>query len=508
MLRLASLASFAVAFASPEDRCSSEDDVCLLQLKSDRDLLLEDHVAKHGAVLGNSSIRALPDPRFAGFLYVDLETADKPELRPDGKCTSRDEVAPFLTSSGEPATCEDPSKPCCSSGGQCEEISASCHDRNGAVLYGPGESVTVTRKHIGEPIDSEVFISVVNAGAENLTWTEWAVHAVGLQYCEAYDLATSNDTVFLAWLETRPDLLVSLAATTFPIEARVWGNMKNLWKEFRNDVDAHPDLGSHLVGFAYMQRKNSVDDDVVTMPYSTAHKDGDVSAGHEHRDYGAGKTPVHGTHCAGHEDNFPERDRHPSAKEILQFHLKQSKDPSKRDVDPVGYPWPLVSYGYYPPIRECEWVLQNRDENCPPKKDFPDWTNDRAPPSLNPLCKASSWHPLSLPRISEDGRADEGCSYQNFAKASCLGKVAGRREEPGRSDSYIITPAGSGKNRTFSVSSSSAGVKDLNGKIPLPLTLIDTLTEAETREKWLANSGIDLDLQSLAAAVSNGNMPR
>ena len=40
-------------------------------------------------------------------------------------------------------------------------------------------------------------------------------------------------------------------------------------------------------------------------------------------------------------------------------------------------------------------------------------------------------HPLSLPRISEDGRAGEGCSYQSFARASCLGRVAGRRLEPG-----------------------------------------------------------------------------
>jgi hypothetical protein len=413
-----------------------------------------------------------------------------------------------LSPSGEPATCEDPSTPCCAKGGACEEISASCSGRAGAVLYGPGESVTVTRNHIGEPIDSEAFISVVNAGAKDLPWAEWAVHAVGLQYCAAYDLATRNDTVFLDWLETRPDLLVSLAATTFPVEATVWGNMEKLWREFRSDIDANPDLGSHLLGFAYMQRKNSVDLDVVTMPYSTAHGDGDVTAGHEDRNYGSGKTPVHGTSCAGHESNFPERDKHPTATKLLRFQLEQSKDPSRRDVDPVAYPWPLVPHGYYPPIRECEWVLENRDKNCPSKEEFPSWTNDMTPPSSNPLCKNSTLHPLSLPRISEDGRGDKGCSYHAFAKASCLGKVAGRRVEPGHSADFIITPAGTGKNRTFSVSSSSAGFKDLNGKIPFPVTLIDTVTEAERSEKWLANAGIDLDLQSLAEAVSNGHMPR
>jgi hypothetical protein len=368
--------------------------------------------------------------------------------------------------------------------------------------------VTVTRHHVGEPINSEAFISVVDAGSKDLPWAEWGVHAVGLQYCAGYDLATSNDTVFLEWLETRPDLLVSLAATTFPVEAAVWGNMKNLWKEFRSEVDENPDLGSHLVGFAYMQRKNSVDHDVVTMPYSTAHGDGDVSAGHHLRDYGSGKIPIHGTTCAGYVDNFPGRDRHPTATEVLRFHLAQSKDPTIRDVDPVSYPWPLVPHGYYPPLPECEWVLKNRDKNCVYNEEFLEWTNDKTPPSSNPLCKNSTWHPLSLPRVTEDGRDDEGCSYQSFATASCLGKVAGRRLEPGRSAEFIITPAGTGKNRTFSVSSSSAGFKGLNGKIPFPVTLIDTMTEAEKPEKWLANDGIDVDLQSLAAAVGNGNMPR
>jgi hypothetical protein len=314
--------------------------------------------------------------------------------------------------------------------------------------------------------------------------------------------------VFLEWLESRPDLLVSLASTTFPVEAKVWGNMKKLWKEFRSDVDTNPDLGSHLVGFAYMQRKNSVDNDVVTMPFSTAHGDGDVTAGHEDRDYGSGKTPVHGTRCTGLEGNFPEREKHPTATSILRLHLKQSKDPHYRDVDPVAYPWPLVPHGYYAPLKECEWVLGNKNEKCPYTKEFLDWTKDGKPPSSNPLCRSSTWHPLSLPRIIEDGRSEAGCSYHSFATASCLGKVAGRRLEDGNSADFIITTAGTGKNRTFSVSSSSDGFNNLKGKVPFPVTLIDSVTEAEKPEKWLANRGIDLDLQNLAAAVSNGNMPK
>ena len=308
-------------------------------------------------------------------------------------------------------------------------------------------------------------------------------------------------------------MLLSLAATTYPVQAHVWENMEKLWVEFQNDVDANPDLGSHLIGFAYMQRKNPIDEDVINMQYSTAHGDGDVNAGHTKGYYGTGKTPVHGTFCSGYEDNFPERDEHPTATDILRFHLNQSNDPSRRDVDPVGYPWPLVPHGYYPPLRECEWVLQNRDAQCPYKMEYFEWIKDKGltPPSANPFCKNSSWHPLSLPRISEDGRASGGCSYQSFAKASCLGKVAGRRMEPGHSADFIFTVDGTGKNRSFSVSSPwsiNAGLKELSGMISFPATLIDTVTEAETENKWLSKSGMYLDLQSLAEAVGGGNLPK
>ena len=87
-----------------------------------------------------------------------------------------------MASSDEPATCEDPDTPCCMKWGTCERIShASCYDAAGAVLYGPDESVTITRRNIGESFDSEALDSVIKAGAEELPWPEWAAHAVGLQ---------------------------------------------------------------------------------------------------------------------------------------------------------------------------------------------------------------------------------------------------------------------------------------------------------------------------------------
>jgi hypothetical protein len=374
--------------------------------------------------------------------------------------------------------------------------------------------VTITHRTAGEPVAAAALPSLLSAGANDMPWPDWVGHAVGLQYCAAKEHVLLDDD-FLTWLDTRPDLLLSLAATTYPVQTNVWKNMETLWQEFQSDLDANPDLGSHLIGFAYMQRKNSVTADVVTMQHSTAHGDGDVSGGHTKGHYGNGKVPVHGTTCGeGVPGDFPERDEHPTATEILRFHLKQSKDPSLRDVDPVAYPWPLVSHGYYPPVRECEWVLQNRDAKCPYKMEYFEWINDKGltPPSSNPFCRNSSWHPLSLPRITEDGRASGGCSYHSFAKASCLGKVAGRRLEPGHSADFILSAEeGTGKGRTFKVSSPwsiNAGFKDLNGKIPFPDTLVDTVTEADKEEKWLGNSGTYLDLEKLAEAVGSGNLPR
>ena len=80
-----------------------------------------------------------------------------------------------------------------------------------------------------------------------------------------------------------------------------------------------------------------------------------------------------------------------------------------RWTDPLSYPWALVPYGYYGPIRECEWVRDNRAAKCPynmkmleiwyPKK------GKEVPLSANPFCKPDSeWNPYSLKRISEDGR--------------------------------------------------------------------------------------------------------
>merc|ERR1719326_1426054 len=419
-------------------------------------------------------------------------------------------MVPFLTPSREPAVCEEPSKPCCRFTSRCDGsgLPGSGKCRNGDAFYGrAGESVSNTRSIIDEPVESIAVL--VTAGATDTPWPIFISHAVGMQVCSAKGV-TNLDEDFWAWLEARPDLLLSLAATAYPVQGRIWENLEKLWKEFRSDAESNPDLGSHLIGFAYMQRKTSVDVNPVSMQTNTAHGDGDVKSGHSEW-YGHGKVPVHGTNCKGGTSDFPERDEHPTAIEVVRYHIEQSKDASKRDVDPVGYPWPLVPHGYYAPLKECDWVVKNRGAKCPYTMRLFDWLNDKTPASSNPFCKRSSWHPLSLPRISEDGRVCGGCSYHSFAKSSCLGKVAGRRPEPGHSGDFIFTSSGTGKTRSFSVSSPWAvtgGYKMINGNNAFPLTIIDTFTELAESETWQGQKGIWHDLLGLAQGVGNGNMPK
>merc|ERR1719161_2765654 len=102
--------------------------------------------------------------------------------------------------------------------------------------------------------------------------------------------------------------------------------MERLWREpdFRAKADEDSEFRSHLVGFAYTQRKTSVEE-VVNLHYTTAHGDGGPYKGHEGKDingkqYGKGKLYMFGAHdyCVGHgrerDDTwFPQRDYHPTA---------------------------------------------------------------------------------------------------------------------------------------------------------------------------------------------------
>jgi hypothetical protein len=550
-------------------------------------------------------------PPAAEFSYVDTAELKRTSMRPDGRCTAEvgylhNAMEPFLTADNEPATCEDPAKPCCKFHGKCEARGFPVYpvignppgtgDRikrcgNGDKNHlKPGESVTITRAAIGEPLQSSALASVITAGGSTSTpWPEFIAHAVGLQYCEAKRVTELNED-FWRWLEGRPDLLLSLAATTYPVQAKVWEHMERLWTEFRAKVDSLPDLGSHIVGFAFMQRKTSVEVGPCAMAGKNAHGDGNPTYGHTGKDwtgatYGTGILPMFKGHenveckgmpgvpkgcsegcmtCSGgsgpggvcnqycnwywnrcqseaaskrqadgriddrHLDctkctgppvnadpevvGIKERDEHPTAIEVIREHIKLHENPSMRWTDPLSYPWALVPYGYYGPIRECEWVRANPSAKCPYTMNLFNWLREKVPYSSNPFCRRdNTWNPISLPRISQDGRVCGGCSYHSFAKHSCFGHVAGRRPEPGHSADFIFTSSGSGKSRTFSVKSPwsvTGGYKMLNGRNVSPLQLIDTLYERDEHQRWADEEGPYQELQAVAKAIGSGKLPR
>jgi hypothetical protein len=274
----------------------------------------------------------------------------------------------------------------------------SCYEAGiGGKNYAiPGESVTITRKAIGEPLQSQYLSAVIAAGADDqVPWSDFVAHAVGLQYCTAKSMATL-DEAFWSWLEDRPELLLSLAATAYPVQPKIWENMQRLWQEddIQKEASRNPDFASSLVGFAYMQRKTSMTGHPITVPFENEAGDGHNWLGHSGKfadgtRYGTGKTPVQGNTCAGYESGFPERDEHPTALEAV-------KDRLQLGGGAIGFPWPMVPLGMYPPLRECEWVRKTPSAKCPYNLALFKWKNGKTPAPQNPFCKGSDWHPESL----------------------------------------------------------------------------------------------------------------
>jgi hypothetical protein len=155
-----------------------------------------------------------------------------------------------------------PSGPITYDAGDRSDVSSSKHDRSAR-----GTSSLASHRYsskyslLGEPVKSVHLSSLIAAGAGGeVSWPMFVKHAVGLQYCAARSEANLDDA-FLSWLADRPELLLSLAATTYPVQPTVWENMQRLWQEsdLRTEAEQNSDFGGHMVGFSYMQRTTSVD---------------------------------------------------------------------------------------------------------------------------------------------------------------------------------------------------------------------------------------------------------
>ena len=306
------------------------------------------------------------------------------------------------------------------------------HRRGTRESFVTSTTYTSAYSLLGEPVKSKHFSSLIAAGASpaggEVAWPVFVTHAVGLQFCAARS-DVNLDEAFLSWLGQRPEVLLSLAATTYPVQSTVWENMQRLWEEseLRAEAERNLDFADAMVGFAYKQRRVGIDYPI-DYEVEAAGSRGDPQLGRsdtlpDGRPYGWGK--MNPTYFGIYEQatcpagRFPDRDPHPKASEALKYQIK---------VGATHHPWPLIPYGYYAPIKECEWAKANPSRSCPYNMDLFNWKN----PPHGPICKQSDWFPVSLPRISEDGRVCGGCSYYSMAKLFCLhGKIGGVRKEPG-----------------------------------------------------------------------------
>jgi len=246
---------------------------------------------------------------------------------------------------------------------------------------------------------------------------------VAVQVCEAKRLLPDLQSDFWRWLEDQPDVLIDLAATSFPLKPQTWKNLERLWYEFRSELDIL--RGSALVGVAHFNRYADVTSGIAA-GLGGGDADGSTScSGGPHA-----KPGVH-----------PELGR-PTAVEGLQYNVMVTKRAKEKMWAETGsLPWPLMTFFYMPPVRDCEWIWSyfHPTRRTPPYGN-PDKFYKYGFGYQNTKCKVSDWHPSSLKRISEDERVCGGCSYFEFSKNACMGQPGGRSYEPGHSAGFKLFP--------------------------------------------------------------------
>ena len=118
--------------------------------------------------------------------------------------------------------------------------------------------------------------------------------------------------------------------------------MQRLWQEseLRAEAERNTDFADQMVGFAYMQRKTSVDKIFVDMFFLNGGTErGDPGIGHSRKiqdgKYGwpadigkeKGYVPHIGKsiHCRERASGYPERDEHPTAIEVPGLLIRNTK---------------------------------------------------------------------------------------------------------------------------------------------------------------------------------------
>ena len=89
--------------------------------------------------------------------------------------------------------------------------------------------------------------------------------ATGLQRCSA-KLQTRLPDAFWDWLDQNPNVLLSVAATSFPVKPKTWQNLHALWEEFKDEGEDFRKMGEWLVGLAFTNRYETVKYDKLAGP--------------------------------------------------------------------------------------------------------------------------------------------------------------------------------------------------------------------------------------------------
>jgi len=324
-------------------------------------------------------------------------------------------------------------------------------------------------------------------------WAKFTLQAVALQRCAA-ERQTQLDPAFWGWLDSKPEILLSLSATSIPVVPQTWTNMGRLYQEFRTEIEegvpnnggtGRVDIASFLVGHAYLNREGDVDR---TMSY-TLGRHGDMDdqfSTSERPDLAGGDSYARGPLSKGDYAveyarrrrsgqkkctsaqlaTFPDRDRHPTVIEAVRYHIDKTATVPVQNIHfPAGSngklnsrvgctgrcgnlleaPWVLSPFVYFAPNRECDWAYANHPGGAGKNVRWYHYNKaifDKDPiPGLG-LCKASEWHPRAMPRIPTDGRVCGGMSFLHFATFNCLGRLGARVWEPGHSAAFDLGKQG------------------------------------------------------------------
>lgn len=310
------------------------------------------------------------------------------------------------------------------------------------------------------------FAQLAQTGASRLSadasWAPFTVAAVAHQRSAAKMERPDLPDSFWAWLDTRPDVLLSLAASNVPVVGQTWTNMERLWREFKSEIQngiqepgeaGKTDIASFLVGQAH---KNSIKEpNQDRYPKQRGGNVDSASAIVDGRWEGLADNGMAGTddwkimtkeigplkQCGSAV--WSRRDPQPTVIEGVRYQIEKAqaepvdqeeirkqaegtkKTPAGRVGSYLSLPWMISSLAvsYFAPKAECEWVRREHLSGKPPPYFFfRTWDRAKA-------CQRAE-NPFHMKRSAKDGRICGGQMIFRIAERNCRGGTAAQVLQP------------------------------------------------------------------------------